>query len=127
MTLLIYTSQGKPATNVDSSLENTNAIQLVWPGGASSAQTIAGMIMEFRYCQFGLMATEGGSDVSIDDPKIRVISFGAQLDPNFLLPSNFNYGTQETSTLEKAQFNGRKRPKSLTGKIQKDSLQESKW
>lgn len=76
---------------------NDPPITLLWPGAASIAQTIAGVVMEFRYCQFGQMEGDNG--------KQRVVSFGAQLSPSFLLPSNFDWKNQETSTLEKAQLN----------------------
>lgn len=69
---------------------------------ASTAQTIAGMVMEFRYCQFGQMATVDG-EVTSKTPKQRVIAFGAQLSPDFLVPSNFDWSNRKTSAMEVAQ------------------------
>ena len=82
-TLLQYTNEGEQTGDVENSVANTNGIMLMWPGAASTAQTIAGMVMEFRYCQFGQMATVDG-EVTSKTPKQRVIAFGAQLSPDFL-------------------------------------------
>ena len=102
-TLLQYTNEGKPTDNVENSVANTNGITLIWPGAASTAQTIAGMIMEFRYCQFGQMALEDGT-VTSKTPKQRIIAFGAQLSPDFLVPSNFKWRERKTSAMEVAQL-----------------------
>ena len=102
-TLLQYTNEGEPTNDVENSVANTNSIMLVWPGAASTAQTIAGMIMEFRYCQFGQMALEDG-EVTSRTPKQRVIAFGAQLSPSFLLPSNYDWSARQTSALETVQL-----------------------
>ena len=48
-TLLQYTNEGEQTGDVENSVANTNGIMLMWPGAASTAQTIAGMVMEFRY------------------------------------------------------------------------------
>ncbi len=102
-TLMQYKQDGTEADNIDSVTANTNAIMLLWPGAASEAQTLAGMIFEFRYCYFGMIATEPGT-VTSSTEKQRVISFGAQLSPNFLLPRNFDWGARETSTMEAVQL-----------------------
>lgn len=102
-TLMQYKQDGTEATNIDSVTANTNLIMLLWPGAASEAQTLAGMIFEFRYCYFGMIATEPGS-VTSATKKHRVISFGAQLSPNFLLPRNFDWGARETSAMEAVQL-----------------------
>lgn len=102
-TLLQYTNEGEPTGDVENSVANTNGIMLMWPGAASTAQTIAGMIMEFRYCQFGQMALEDG-EVTPRTPKRRIIAFGAQLSPDFLIPSNFKWSERETSTMEAVQL-----------------------
>ena len=47
-TLLQYTNEGEQTGDVENSVANTNGIMLMWPGAASTAQTIAGMVMEFR-------------------------------------------------------------------------------
>ncbi len=102
-TLLQYNAEGDPTTNVENSVANTNAITLLWPGAAGTAQTIAGIIMEFRYAQFGMMATEEGT-VTDSTPKRRVIAFGAEMSPDFLFPRNFDWSERETSTLEAVQL-----------------------
>ena len=102
--LLQYDYMGNPTSDVENSVANTNAITLVWPGAASTAQTLAGILFEFRYCQFGLMALETGT-VTDQTPKKRVVAFGAEMSPDFLLPSNFDWGNRQTSTLEAVQLN----------------------
>lgn len=102
-TLLQYTNEGEQTGDVENSVANTNGIMLMWPGAASTAQTIAGMVMEFRYCQFGQMATVDG-EVTSKTPKQRVIAFGAQLSPDFLVPSNFDWSNRKTSAMEVAQL-----------------------
>ncbi len=102
-TLVQYKQDGTEADNIDSVTANTNAIMLLWPGAASEAQTLAGMIFELRYCYFGMIATEPGT-VTATTQKHRVISFGAQLSPSFLLPRNFDWGARETSTMEAVQL-----------------------
>ena len=102
-TMLQYDYEGESVGDIENAVANTNAITLLWPSAAGTAQTIAGMFFEFRYCQFGLMALEKGS-VTDDMPKMRVISFGAELSPDFLLPSNFNWGEREASSLDVAQL-----------------------
>lgn len=102
-TLLQYTNEGEQTGDVENSVANTNGIMLIWPGAASTAQTIAGMIMEFRYCQFGQMALTDG-EVTPSTPKRRIIAFGAQLSPDFLIPSNFKWSERETSTMEAVQL-----------------------
>ncbi len=101
--LVQYKNDGTTVDDVENSTSNTNAITLMWPGAASAAQTIAGVMFEFRYCQFGMMATTPGS-VNDSTPKQRVISFGAQMSPNFLLPKNFNWSERQSSPLEVAQM-----------------------
>ncbi len=102
-TLLQYDAEGDPTTNVENSVANTNAITLLWPGAAGTAQTLAGIVMEFRYAQFGMMALEEGT-VTDSTPKQRVIAFGAEMSPDFLFPRNYDWGDQQTSTLEKVQL-----------------------
>ena len=102
-TLLQYKQDGSEVTDVENVTANTNVITLIWPGAASAAQTLAGMVFEFRYCEFGMIATEPGS-VTSSTPKERIISFGAQMSPDFLLPKNFDWGERELSTKEAAQL-----------------------
>ena len=87
-----YNKIGKHLDNtVDTAEANTNKIMLWWPGAASGAQTLAGMVMEFRYAEFGRMFTEyDGSDIPIGDSKY-VIAFGAEVSPDFLVPNTYVY------------------------------------
>lgn len=101
--LIQYKADGSPATDIENSVTNTNAITLLWPGVASEAQTLAGVIFEFRYCQFGMMATEYGT-VTDSTPKRRVISFGGEMSPNFLLPKNYDHKRTQTSPLDVVQY-----------------------
>ncbi|MBR6619558.1 MAG: hypothetical protein IKK85_04385 [Clostridia bacterium] len=101
--LLQYKSDGSQTTDVENSVTNTNAITLLWPGAASDAQTLAGIVFEFRYCQFGMMATEHG-DITDSTPKKRVISFGAEMSPSFLLPKNYDHKRTQTSPLDVVQY-----------------------
>ncbi len=101
--LIQYQADGSPTTDIENSVTNTNAITLLWPGVASEAQTLAGIVFEFRYCQFGMMATEYGT-VTDSTPKKRVISFGAEMSPNFLLPKNYDHSRTRTSPLDVVQY-----------------------
>ncbi|WP_409968919.1 S-layer homology domain-containing protein [Bengtsoniella intestinalis] len=78
-TMLQYTSTGEETT------ETENTIGLLWPGAASGWQTLAGMVLELRYCQFGFMSNSDETDESAE--KVRIISFGAELDTSMLLPT----------------------------------------
>ena len=95
----VYKYNGELSSLVEDQTANTNMLCLTWPGAASTAQTIAGMIMELRYAQFGIMATEAGGE-----PDKYVVSFGAELSPDFLVPNNFDYGTVQTSALDQVQL-----------------------
>lgn len=101
--LIQYKADGSTATDIENSVTNTNAITLLWPGAASEAQTLAGVVFEFRYCQFGMMATEYGT-VTDSTPKRRVISFGGEMSPNFLLPKNYDHSRTQTSPLDVVQY-----------------------
>ena len=95
----VYKYNGELSPFVEDQTANTNMLYLTWPGAASTAQTIAGMIMELRYAQFAIMATEAGGE-----PDKYVVSFGAELSPDFLVPNNFDYGTVQTSALDQVQL-----------------------
>ena len=95
----VYKYNGELSSFVEDQTANTNMLCLTWPGAASTAQTIAGMIMELRYAQFAIMATEAGGE-----PDKYVVSFGAELSPDFLVPNNFDYKTVETSALDQVQL-----------------------
>ena len=60
-----------------------DTITLLWPGAASGAQTLVGLLLEMRYCEFGLMDTHNGYR--------RVVAFSAQLSPSFLIPNGSQY------------------------------------
>ncbi len=100
-----YHFEGNRATDVANTTNKKNVVTLLWPGAASVGQTIAGVIFEFRYCEFGQIALEDVSQITADTPKERVISFGAKLAPDFLIPSNFDFGRAKTSPLEAVQLN----------------------
>jgi len=95
----VYKYDGELSGFVEDQTANTNMLLLTWPGAASTAQTIAGVIMELRYAQFGIMATEAGGT-----PNKYVVGFGAELSPDFLVPNNFDYGTVQTSALDQVQL-----------------------
>ena len=99
--LPIYKYDGTESNRVEDAVANTNFVSLLWPGGASDMQTLAGMLLELRYCHFALMATRPGSY----DPDLRVVTFGAQLDPSFLVPSTFDWGIVDPSPTEEAELN----------------------
>lgn len=73
-------------------------VTLIWPGAAGGVETIAGFAFNLRYCDFGIIKNE-------DDNIIKpVISFGAQLDLSFLVPSNLDKSQMKTTPLERAQL-----------------------
>ncbi len=100
-----YHFEGNRATDVANTTNKKNVVTLLWPGAASVGQTIAGVIFNFRYCEFGQIALEDVSQITADTPKERVIGFGAKLSPDFLIPSNFDYKRANTSPLEAVQLN----------------------
>ena len=82
--------------NVENSEANKDAIMLCWPGAASGAQTLAGMVMEFRYAEFGRMYYDlDGSTIKDDSPSKYVIAFGAEVSPDFLVPNTYVYDKAE--------------------------------
>ncbi len=84
-----YNQIGKHVdSTVDTSEANMDTIMLCWPGAASGAQTLAGMVMEFRYAEFGRMFTE--SEKAEGESKY-VIAFGAEISPDFLVPNTYVY------------------------------------
>ena len=84
-----YNQIGKHLNDkVETSEANKDYIMLCWPGAASGAQTLAGMIMEFRYAEFGRMFYE--SEKNEGNSKF-VIAFGAEVSPDFLVPSTYAY------------------------------------
>lgn len=58
-------------------------ITLLWPGAASGAQTLVGLLLQMRYCEFGVMDTAQGDR--------RIVAFSAQLSPSFLIPNGNEY------------------------------------
>jgi len=75
--LIEYDNFGERSNN----MQNKEPISLIWPSAAGVAQTVGGMIFEFRYGELGVIK-DGGTE------KRRVIAFGAMLDLSFLIPSN---------------------------------------
>ncbi|WP_027399887.1 S-layer homology domain-containing protein [Anaerovorax odorimutans] len=78
--LIPFDKNGKRQSNPDP-MANKETITLIWPSAAGAAQTIAGMIFEFRYGELGVIK-DNGSELR------RVIGFGANLDLSFLIPNN---------------------------------------
>ncbi len=95
-----YKYDGTESTFVEDQVANTDFVSLIWPGAASSMQTLAGMLLELRYCYFGFMAKEPGSTA----PDVRIVNFGAQLDAGFLVPSNIKLDEMETSAIDAVQL-----------------------
>ncbi len=78
--LITYNEHGKRPTNPDP-MANKESISLIWPSVGGAAQTIAGMIFDFRYGELGVIKDSG-------EKERRVLAFGALLDLSFLIPSN---------------------------------------
>ena len=95
----VYKYDGELSGFVEDQTANTNMLLLTWPGAASTAQTLAGIVMELRYAQFGIMATEAGAT-----PDKYVVAFGAEISPDLLIPNNFDYKKVETSALDQVQL-----------------------
>ena len=72
-----------------------DTITLLWPGAASGAQTLVGLLLEMRYCEFGLMDTYNGYR--------RVVAFSAQLSPSFLIPNGSQYEAARSPREEEEQ------------------------
>ncbi len=68
-------------------------ITLLWPSAAGAAQTLVGLIFDFRYGEFALMEQ--------NDEYARVVAFGAKLSPDILVP-NGTVANREISKLEQA-------------------------
>lgn len=103
--LPVYKYDGTESTNVEDAVANTEFIALMWPGAASTAQTLAGILLEMRYCHFGLMASEPGAGANgTITPDTRVVSFAAQMDPSFLVPSSFDWGEIQTPAIDAVQL-----------------------
>jgi len=93
-TLPIYSEQGE--RSITAGEEGGEKITLLWPGAASGAQTLVGLLINLNYGEFALMKQNGKLE--------RVISFSASLDPSILVPSG-KLGTDRLySDLEKKQL-----------------------
>ena len=93
-TLPVYSETGE--YGIREGEEGAELITLLWPGAAGGAQTLAGLLLSFRYGEFALMEQGGG--------EARVIAFGASLDPSIIVPSG-KFGTdRHYSNLEKKQL-----------------------
>ncbi|MBQ8381001.1 MAG: hypothetical protein IJY18_03825 [Clostridia bacterium] len=93
-TLPVYNEQGE--LSYRNNEQNGEIISLLWPGAASGAQTLLGLILGFRSGQFALM--KQGDDLA------RVVAFGASLDPSIIVPGGRAGTTLEYSRLEKKQL-----------------------
>lgn len=74
--LIQYNEFGERSNN----MQNKEPISLIWPSAVGAAQTIGGMIFDFRYGELGVIQLRG--------KERRVIAFGAMLDLSFIIPSN---------------------------------------
>ena len=92
-TLPVYSEQGKLSYRKGE--QDGEIIQLLWPGAASTTQTIAGLLLNFRYGEFAVM--QQGENIA------RVVAFGAALDPSILVPPGMVGNQAHYSNLEKAQ------------------------
>lgn len=93
-TLPVYNEQGD--LSYTKGEEKGEIITLLWPGAASGAQTLLGLLLSFRYGQFALM--KQGTEMA------RVIAFGASLDPSLLVPGGQVGTMAHYSKLEKQQM-----------------------
>ena len=93
-TLPVYSETGE--YSIREGEEGAELITLLWPGAAGGAQTLAGLLLNFRYGEFALM--EQG------DKEARVIAFGASLDPSIIVPSGKLGTNKYYSDLEKKQL-----------------------
>jgi len=93
-TLPVYDEQGE--LSYTDGEEDGEIVSLLWPGAASGAQTLLGLILGFRSGQFALM--EQGDTLG------RVVAFGASLDPSIIVPGGRAGTTLEYSRLEKKQM-----------------------
>ena len=91
-TLPIYSEQGK--LSYADGEEDGEKITLLWPGAAGGMQTLAGLLLNFRYGEFALM--KQGENLA------RVVAFGASLDPTLLVPNGKVGSEVHYSNLEKA-------------------------
>lgn len=93
-TLPVYSETGE--YSIREGEEGAELITLLWPGAAGGAQTLAGLLLSFRYGELALM--EQG------DGEARVIAFGASLDPSIIVPSGKLGTDRHYSNLEKKQM-----------------------
>lgn len=97
--LSVYKYDGTLSNYAEDQTGNSGMLMLLWPGAASTAQTLAGMVMELRYAQFGVMATEPNGE-----PHKRVVSFAAELSPDFLVPAANIPDKMETDPIDVVQL-----------------------
>lgn len=91
--LITFNKNGKRPVSPDP-MANKQPITLIWPSVAGAAQTVAGMIFEFRYGELGVIK-DGENELR------RVIGFGAMMDLSFLIPSNAEKSPVELSLYDK--------------------------
>jgi hypothetical protein len=75
-------------------MANKEPVALIWPSAAGAAQTIGGMIFDFRYGELGVIKDNGKEER-------RVVSFGAMLDLSFLIPNNAEKSPVQLSLYDK--------------------------
>lgn len=87
--LIKYNNFGKRENN----MSNKEPISLIWPSAAGAAQTVAGMIFEFRYGELGVLNYKGAER--------KVLAFGAMLDLSFVIPNNADKPARELDLYDK--------------------------
>lgn len=91
--LITYNKNGKRPTKPDP-MADKNSISLIWPSAGGAAQTIGGMIFNFRYGELGVIK-DSGKEVR------RVLAFGALLDLCFLIPNNAEKSPDQMDLFDK--------------------------
>ncbi|MBQ9761352.1 MAG: hypothetical protein IJW16_08405 [Clostridia bacterium] len=94
-TLPVYNKYGE--VGYRSGEEHGKILSLIWPSAAGVAQTLVGMMFDFRYGELCLMEQGGGY--------AHVVAFGAKLAPDFLVPSGLMGNMARDSKLEAAHKN----------------------
>lgn len=98
-TLPIYNEQG--VLRYGEGEVGAKEITLLWPSAAGGAQTLVGLMFDFRYGEFALMEQNGKLE--------RVVAFGAKLSPEILVPNgsvgNYGISKYEQAHLDMANKN----------------------
>ncbi|MBP1926529.1 hypothetical protein J2Z76_002398 [Sedimentibacter acidaminivorans] len=91
--LITYDKNGKRPTKPDP-MADKNSISLIWPSAGGAAQTIGGMIFNFRYGELGVIK-DSGKEIR------RVLAFGALLDLCFLIPNSAEKSPDQLDLFDK--------------------------